>query len=233
MYSNYFTEIIPYAGYDIKQIAWHECMACGNGHIGVLTSGAPKNDSFIFQNTEFVMPSDEPRCVPAEVTEQLDEARQSVINMDDTWNIHNRKRTNMYCYHPGHQLRISLKNASDITDFVRSTDYETSELVSSYNMSEYNTYANHIKKRTFASSVDDVIITEISGNSFTVDISIDDFESMHKFGRQKSGDAPELNMKYTRFATDGLIGFCALYPQYEESELKKWRICRRNTHYPL
>jgi hypothetical protein len=63
MYSNYFTEIIPYAGYDIKQIAWHECMACGNGHIGVLTSGAPKNDSFIFQNTEFVMPSDEPRCV--------------------------------------------------------------------------------------------------------------------------------------------------------------------------
>ena len=34
MYSNYFTEIIPYAGYDIKQIAWHECMACGNGHIG-------------------------------------------------------------------------------------------------------------------------------------------------------------------------------------------------------
>ena len=115
-------------------------------------------------------------------TEQLDEARQSVINMDDTWNIHNRKRTNMYCYHPGHQLRISLKNASDITDFVRSTDYETSELVSSYNMSEYNTYANHIKKRTFTSSVDDVIITEISGNSFTVDISIDDFESMHKFG---------------------------------------------------
>ena len=220
MYSNYFTEIIPYAGYDIKQIAWHECMACGNGHIGVLTSGAPKNDSFIFQNTEFVMPSDEPRCVPAEVTEQLDEARQSVINMNDTWNIHNRKRTNMYCYHPGHQLRISLKNASDITDFVRSTDYETSELVSSYNMSEYNTYANHIKKRTFTSSVDDVIITEISGNSFTVDISIDDFESMHKFGRQKSGDAPELNMKYTRFATDGLIGFCALYPQYEESELK-------------
>ena len=69
MYSNYFTEIIPYAGYDIKQIAWHECMACGNGHIGVLTSGAPKNDSFIFQNTEFVMPSDEPRCVPAEVTD--------------------------------------------------------------------------------------------------------------------------------------------------------------------
>ena len=91
MYSNYFTEIIPYAGYDIKQIAWHECMACGNGHIGVLTSGAPKNDSFIFQNTEFVMPSDEPRCVPAEVTEQLDEARQSVINMDDTWNIHTEK----------------------------------------------------------------------------------------------------------------------------------------------
>lgn len=49
MYSNYFTEIIPYDGYDIKQIAWHECMACGNGHIGVLTSGAPKNDSFIFR----------------------------------------------------------------------------------------------------------------------------------------------------------------------------------------
>ena len=49
MYSNYFTEIIPYAGYDIKQIAWHECMACGNGHIGVLTSGAPKTTVLFFR----------------------------------------------------------------------------------------------------------------------------------------------------------------------------------------
>ena len=69
----------------------------------------------------------------------------------------------MYCYHPGTPVKNIFKNASDITDFVRSTDYETSELVSSYNMSEYNTYANHIKTYLHTSSVDDVIITEISG----------------------------------------------------------------------
>lgn len=115
-YSKIYKEIIPYEEYGMYDVAWHDGMSAADGHIGVITSCAPLNDSFIFQNVEYIMPSEEPRYVPLEVGGQLDEARQSVINMDDTWDIHNRKRTNMYCHHPGHQLRVELCRSADITD---------------------------------------------------------------------------------------------------------------------
>lgn len=115
-YSKIYKEIKPYEEYGMYDVAWHDGMSAADGHIGVITSCAPLNDSFIFQNVEYIMPSEEPRYVPLEVEGQLDEARQSVINMDDTWDIHNRERTNMYCHHPGHQLRVELCRSADITD---------------------------------------------------------------------------------------------------------------------
>ena len=108
MYSSFskkFRQIKPYDNYNVTDVPWHEAMVAGNGRLGVLESCAPIEDSLIYQNVEFVMPSED---VPYDVTAQLDEARQSVINFDDTWNIHNRKRTNMYCHHPGQQLRIEM-----------------------------------------------------------------------------------------------------------------------------
>ena len=62
-YSEGYTEIIPYREYDLYDVAWHDSMIAGNGHIGVIESCAPLNDNLIYQNVEFVMPSDEPRYV--------------------------------------------------------------------------------------------------------------------------------------------------------------------------
>lgn len=81
-YSKIYKEIKPYEEYGMYDVAWHDGMSAADGHIGVITSCAPLNDSFIFQNVEYIMPSEEPRYVPLEVGGQLDEARQSVINMD-------------------------------------------------------------------------------------------------------------------------------------------------------
>mgnify|MGYP000611812474 CR=1 FL=1 len=217
-------------------------MSAADGHIGVITSCAPLNDSFIFQNVEYIMPSEEPRYVPLEVEGQLDEARQSVINMDDTWDIHNRERTNMYCHHPGHQLRVELCRSADITDtnaliseaakhphmtrnddinitdYERYTDFNRSEIVV-----KYKADGRTITKRTFASLTDDVVITEITGaKDFIVNISVDDFEAMHKFGMDKNKQATsERGMKYSRFVKDDIVGVVAHYPSFEGSELAK------------
>lgn len=143
-YSKEYKELIPYREYGLFDVAWHDGMFAGNGHIGVIESGAPLNDNLIYQNVELVMPSNEPRYVPEEVTAQLDEARQAVLHMDDTWNIHDRKRTNMYCHHPGHQLRIEMLKVAhnserktlfediDVTDYKRYTDLEHSVIVTSF-----------------------------------------------------------------------------------------------------
>ena len=239
-YSKIYKEIKPYEEYGMYDVAWHDGMSAADGHIGVITSCAPLNDSFIFQNVEYIMPSEEPRYVPLEVGGQLDEARQSVINMDDTWDIHNRKRTNMYCHHPGHQLRVELCRSADITDtnaliseaakhpqmtqnddinitdYERYTDFNRSEIVV-----KYKADGRTITKRTFASLTDDVVITEITGaKDFTINISVDDFESMHKFGMDKNKQATsEREMKYSRFVKDDIVGVVAHYPSFEGSEL--------------
>lgn len=239
-YSKIYKEIKPYEEYGMYDVAWHDGMSAADGHIGVITSCAPLNDSFIFQNVEYIMPSEEPRYVPLEVGGQLDEARQSVINMDDTWNIHNRKRTNMYCHHPGHQLRVELCRSADImdtnaliseaakhpqmtqnddiniTDYERCTDFNRSEIVV-----KYKADGRTITKRTFASLTDDVVITEITGaKDFIVNISVDDFEAMHKFGMDKNKQATsERGMKYSRFVKDDIVGVVAHYPSFEGSEL--------------
>ena len=239
-YSKIYKEIKPYEEYGMYDVAWHDGMSAADGHIGVITSCAPLNDSFIFQNVEYIMPSEEPRYVPLEVEGQLDEARQSVINMDDTWDIHNRKRTNMYCHHPGHQLRVELCRSADITDtnaliseaakhphmtrnddinitdYERYTDFNRSEIVV-----KYKADGRTITKRTFASLTDDVVITEITGaKDFTINISVDDFESMHKFGMDKNKQATsERGMKYLRFVKDDIVGVVAHYPSFEGSEL--------------
>lgn len=239
-YSKIYKEIKPYEEYGMYDVAWHDGMSAADGHIGVITSCAPLNDSFIFQNVEYIMPSEQPRYVPLEVGGQLDEARQSVINMDDTWNIYNRKRTNMYCHHPGHQLRVELCRSADITDtnaliseaakhhhmtrnddinitdYERYTDFNRSEIVV-----KYKADGRTITKRTFASLTDDVVITEITGaKDFIVNISVDDFEAMHKFGMDKNKQATsERGMKYSRFVKDDIVGVVAHYPSFEGSEL--------------
>ena len=53
-------------------------------------------------------------------------------------------------------------------------------------------------------------------------VSIDDFESMPKFGVQKNNvPAPERNMLYSRFVSGDIIGTVVHYPEYEGSELAK------------
>ena len=95
-----FTEVVPYYQYERTEGGWRDGMVTGNGHTGVICSSAPYSETLIYQNIEFIMPSRDPRKTPEEVTSQLHEARQAVVNSDDMWNVHDRKRTFLYCFHP-------------------------------------------------------------------------------------------------------------------------------------
>ena len=46
-YSKIYKEIKPYEEYGMYDVAWHDGMSAADGHIGVITSCAPLNDSFI------------------------------------------------------------------------------------------------------------------------------------------------------------------------------------------
>ena len=72
---------------------WQERLVAGNGHSGVICSCEPYEEVLTYQNIELLMPTEEPRMTPPEVGSELQEARQAVLHMDDTWNVHGRKRT--------------------------------------------------------------------------------------------------------------------------------------------
>ena len=79
-FSTEYTELVPYAREHEDTISWFDGMVSGNGENGVVVAGSPYSDSYIYNNINFLMPSEDPRYTPDEVTDQLHDARQNVIN---------------------------------------------------------------------------------------------------------------------------------------------------------
>ena len=214
--SNSFTKVIPYAAYGNNEPGWRDGMISGNGENGVACSCAPYSDTLSYQNMYLLMPSPEPRFVPPELTGQLEEARQAVINFDDTWNVHDRIRTYLYHFHPSHQLRIEMQE-KELLNYQRETDFETAEVIVRYEDSD-----GKWMRRTFTSREDNVIITEITksdrGTRLNLTLSIDDLSGMRKFG-----SADEAIMQYKKIADEDCtyIGIVGHYPDYEGSELRR------------
>lgn len=220
--SNSFTEIIPYYNYDNTEAGLRDGMVTGNGENGVVCSCSPYSETLIYQNMYFIMPSRQPRIIPPEVTSELNEARQAVINFDDSWNVHDRNRTFLYCFHPGHQLRLNMPK-QELLDYSRETDYETAEILVKYT-DKNGTWI----RKTFTSREDNVTITIISKSNtdtkINVDISIDDVSSMKNFGGgvfNSDVKRDEESMQYKKLVDEecSYISMVAHYPSYDGSEL--------------
>ena len=215
-----YTRLVPYADNDKDRLSWQEGMVTGNGENGAVCAGAPYDDTLIYQNIHFLMPSNDPRQTPDEVTAQLEEARQAVINGDDTWDIHGRNATYFYAFHPGPVLRMTAKERL-YHNYIRWTDFETAEVGV-----RYTDILGAWERTTFSSREDNVTITKITKSSLgakvNLTLSLDDCWSMRGFG---NGD--EKNMRYKKLA-DGnadYIAQIAHYPAYENSELKNGGYC--------
>ena len=215
-----FTELVPYANNDKDRLSWQEGMVTGNGENGAVTSGSPYGDTLIYQNIHFLMPSNDPRYTPDEVTAELEEARQAVINHDDSWNIHGRNASYFYAFHPGPVLRFNMDKRL-YHNYIRWMDFETAEVGV-----RYTDILGTWERTTFSSREDNVTITRISqsslGAKINLTLSLDDCWSLRGFG---GGD--EKNMRYKKLVDKNAdyIAQIAHYPAYENSELKDGGYC--------
>ena len=200
---------------------WQDGMVSGNGRTGVVCDCSPYNESLVFQNMDFIIPRQQPRFTPPEVGGQLHEARQAVINLDDRWDVHDRQRTEMYCYHPGARMLV-LQKEEELEDYRCIQDNSTGEIILDF--SDCNGVWT---RKLFVSRKDDVAVMQFKqsskGAKLSVDFKIDDIENIPKYGKNKRGITPECNMKYHKFSVDNgsCIGMIAHYPDYEGSELKE------------
>ena len=195
-----------------KTDSWRQGMVSGNGRQGVITSGAPYSDTLIFQNIHFIMPNQNIRYCP-NTSDELETVKQSIINGQDITD--NSSYDDVYCYHPGGELRIAQKSRNE-SDYVRYTNYETAEAGVRYS-DKNGTW----ERTTFTSRADNVTITKISqsdtGAKVDLTLSFDDISVLAKYG-----DGSETDIQYKKIVPESsdYIAFIAHYPNYENSELK-------------
>ena len=198
---------------------WQERLVAGNGHSGVICSCEPYEEVLTYQNIELLMPTEEPRMTPPEVGSELQEARQAVLHMDDTWNVHGRKRTYLYAFHPGMQLRITTPQ-QEIKAYSCRMVGETGEVIM-----DYRDKTGDFSRHTFVSREDCVVTQYLADEKKELPeltISIDPPESLPKFGVKKRGIGPEVNMKYELVydKAASYLGQAAHYPVFSDSELQ-------------
>lgn len=215
-----YTELVPYASKHEDTISWFDGMVSGNGENGVVVAGSPYSDSLIYNNIHFLMPSNDPRYTPDEVTGQLHDARQNVINGNAAWDCDGRQSTYFYAYHPSHVLRMESTKLPYF-DYIRWTDYETAEVGVMY-----TDIRGTWERTTFSSRADNVTITKISksnlGGKINMTLSLQDCWSLRGWGAGNEKD-----MQYKKLVDDDAtyIAQIAHYPSYENSELKDGGYC--------
>lgn len=191
---------------------WRHGMISGNGLQGVITSGAPYSDTLIFQNMHFIMPNENVRYCP-DTANELETVKQNIAAGKDITD--NASYDDVYRFHPGGELRISMKKHS-VSDYMRYTNYSTAEAAVKY--SDKN---GEWERKTFTSQTDGVTITKISksseGEKVNLTLSFDNISVMANYG-----DGDEQNIKYKKLVSEdcSYIAMAAHYPNYENSELK-------------
>lgn len=197
---------------------WREGLVAGNGSQGLVLAGEPGDEVLIFQNVDFVIPSPHPRQTPPEVGGQLEAARAHVLAGDDDWTPSPRRKTTVYSFHPGEQLRVRRK-CGPISRYERATHMDRGELRALAEDAEAR-----CRQRHFVSATDDIVVSEyaaVGEMSLALSISPDLPEEMEGYGWWMHGVAPETRMRYWLFASEdgGTLGLLAHYPDYEGSEL--------------
>lgn len=192
---------------------WREGMVSGNGMQGVITSGAPYNDTLIYQNMHFNLPNQNIRYTPV-TKDELDYVKQSITAGEDI--VDTLTYDFVYSYHPGGTLRIK-QNKLMRSGYARYTDYETAQVGV-----RYSDICGTWQRTTFTSKADGVTITKIgsssTGSKVDITLSMDNISAYAKYGQ---GD--EVNLKYKKLVGEDCdyISFVAHYPNYENSELKE------------
>lgn len=213
-YSTKYYEISPLGESSTK--VWRQGMVSGNGVQGVITSSSPYEDTFIYQNIHFIMPTGTPRENISTYNE-LESVRQAIVNKSSYQD--NQPYLHLSCYHPGAQLRLSQKR-NILKDYIRYTNYETAEVVT-----KYKDYNGDWERKTFTSQSDGVTITKyssLSNSKISVDISIDDISKLPNFGKKGDWEEGEVNMQYKKIVADDAkyIAQIAHYPDDENSDIR-------------
>lgn len=171
---------------------WRHALATANGKLGVLESGDPEEDVFIFQNTKLILDGEQIMTAP-DISASIDQQRANSVSRDNigywqgqvkeynktTYGVDNHLSSNTRPYHPAAQLRIKNNDYTDAnkSNYNRYTNFESGEIGAQWK----DAGGKEWNRRTFASREDDVIVTVIEapeGEELNVTLNIDNMLEM-------------------------------------------------------
>ncbi|MBQ9228956.1 MAG: glycoside hydrolase N-terminal domain-containing protein [Eubacterium sp.] len=211
-----YTEVRTYPENKKQGRTWRDGMIGGNGKLGFINAGAPYHDTIIYQDVDYIMPSVRDRNYLPDLYEDLESARQAIVNLDDSYEAAGCGDWNYgYAFHPGQELRLTQEAQTFYKDYIRWTDFETGEVGVSYR-DKGGTWT----RKTFTSRTDDVTVTAIeqsdTGTKVNITLSLDDASGMYKYGW---GDENKIQYKKLVAEDCSAITYVAHYPDYELSSL--------------
>lgn len=196
--------------------AWREALAVGNGWMAVLESGDPTENVIIYQDTRFVLGTNQPHTV-ADISECLDQERKNVITREklELWaqcaekeyeqkygvqgGITGRNFYRPYPYHPGAQLRIRYEGNEEVHQYRNYTNYETGETGFAWENEKGQTR----RSRTFVSRKDNCAFTKIEacgekkleltlGLDHIYEMAVEAFVKMQEMGMEQFPETQEI-----------------------------------------
>lgn len=171
---------------------WRHALATANGKLGVLESGDPNEDVFIFQSTKLILDGEQLMTVP-DISDNIDQQRANSVSRDNigywqgkvkeynkaVYGVENHLSSNTRAYHPGAQLRIKNHDYTEAnkTNYNRYTNFVSGEIGAQWK----DDAGREWNRRTFASREDDVIVTVIEapkGEELDITLNIDNMLEM-------------------------------------------------------
>ncbi len=149
---------------------WEDFLVSGNGEVGILVGGDPTNEKVIlnheflykFSGTEEVAPPDISNVMP-KVKELIKERKYPEaleLSFDESRKKGHKESLRTDSYHPAALLRITQDFDGEVSDYMRTTDYNSGEISVTWRAGkvDYN-------RLFFVSRPDDVIVGKVASSA--------------------------------------------------------------------
>ncbi len=190
-------------------LSWEDAMLSGNGQTGVMQYGSPRDERFVLNDHRLLVPNGAPVPIP-DMADAMAEMQRRFLagEIGDGWAdflAELRERGNLprmvwtQKFHPSHALRVAIDGEGEVTDYKRTTNYRTGEIVVTWTDSRGDWI-----RRTFVSRADGVVVTELTPPA-----------GRRAFGCRLSAEPTAKhrdNVPHETFATTEGVGFRARYP---------------------
>lgn len=156
---------------------WEEYLVSGNGTMGLMAAGYPYNEKLVMNHANLFMPIYEPLIPPSQgnhlqqirkmmEADDYQGAADLLVSLSHADGYGKKRQSDLFI--PAFALCLKSQESS-VNDYSRAVNFNTGEIFVKWRDGKGRT----IKRRSFMSRADNVIVTELSADRGSIDVGLD------------------------------------------------------------